>query len=78
VRHTWVPGGIATQALANTDNHVEGIEKLIEHGEGLVRDAVGHHEDAATHVEAHLEDVNSSRRSGGDDNHCTFEARVAG
>jgi hypothetical protein len=41
----------------NTDNHVEGREKLIEHVEGVIRDAVDCHGDQVTHVDAHLGDV---------------------
>lgn len=62
----------------NTDNHIEGREKLIEHVEGVVRDAVDRYEDEVTHVEAHLGDVNSGEKSGGDDMRCLFEARLAG
>ena len=61
-----------------TDNHVEGREKLIEHVEGVIRDAVDRYEDYVTHVEAHLGDVNSGGKSGADDMRCMFEARVAG
>jgi ribosome-associated translation inhibitor RaiA len=66
------------QVQVNTDNHVEGREKLIEHVEGVIRDAVDRFEDEVTHVEAHLGDVNSGEKSGPDDMRCMFEARVAG
>lgn len=66
------------QVQVNTDNHVVGREKLIEHVEGVIRDAVDHHEDEVTHVEAHLGDVNGSEKSGANDMRCVFEARVAG
>jgi hypothetical protein len=38
----------------NTDNHVEGCEELIEHVEGVIRDAVDRCGDQVTHVDAHL------------------------
>jgi ribosome-associated translation inhibitor RaiA len=66
------------QVQVNTDNHVEGREKLIEHVEGVIRDAVDRFQDEVTHVEAHLGDVNSGDKSGADDMRCMFEARVAG
>ena len=61
-----------------TDNHIEGREKLIGHVEGVIRDAVDRYEDQVTHVEAHLGDVNSGEKSGANDMRCMFEARVAG
>jgi len=66
------------QMHVETDNHVEGREKLIEHVEGVIRDAVGHFAGQVTHVEAHLGDVNGSEKSGADDMRCLLEARVAG
>ncbi|HLL17966.1 MAG TPA: HPF/RaiA family ribosome-associated protein [Rubrivivax sp.] len=66
------------QVQVNTDNHIEGREALIEHVEGVIRDAVDRYEDDVTHVEAHLGDVNSGEKSGADDKRCMFEARVAG
>ena len=66
------------QVQVNTDNVVEGREKLIEHVEGVIRDAVDRYEDQVTHVEAHLGDVNSGEKSGADDMRCMFEARVSG
>ena len=66
------------QVQVETDNHVENREKLIEHVEGVIRDAVDRYEDQVTHVEAHLGDLNSGGKSGADDMRCLFEARVAG
>lgn len=66
------------QVQVETDNHVEGRERLIEHVAGVVRDAVDRYEDQVTHVEAHLGDVNSGEKAGSDDKRCMFEARVAG
>ena len=65
------------QVQVETDNHVEGREKLIEHVEGVIRDAVDRYEDQVTHVEAHLGD-SSGDKSGTDDMRCMLEARVAG
>ena len=48
------------QVQVETDNSVEGREKLIEHVEGVIRDAVGRYEGHVPHVETHLGDVNSA------------------
>jgi ribosomal subunit interface protein len=66
------------QVQVQTDNHVEGREKLIEHVEGVILDAVDRYREQVTHVEAHLGDVNSGEKSGADDMRCMLEARVAG
>ena len=66
------------QVQVNTDNHVKGDQKLIDHVEGVIRDAVDRYADQVTHVDAHLGDVNSGEKAGSDDMRCMFEARVAG
>ncbi|MEO6279393.1 HPF/RaiA family ribosome-associated protein [Roseateles sp.] len=66
------------QVQVETDNHVEGREKLIEHVESVIRNAVDRFAGQVTHVEAHLGDVNGSEKSGADDMRCVLEARVAG
>ena len=66
------------QVQVETDNHLEGREKLIQHVEGVIRDAVHHHRDRVTHVEAHLGDAGSGDKSGAADMRCMFEARLAG
>jgi ribosome-associated translation inhibitor RaiA len=66
------------QVQVNTDNHVEGREKLIEHVESVIRDAVGRYAEHVTHVDAHLGDVNSGEKAGPYDMRCMLEARVAG
>ena len=70
--------GNAVQVQVNTDNHIEGREALIEHVQGVIRDAVDRYEDDVTRIEAHLGDVNSADKAGPDDMRCVFEARVAG
>ena len=66
------------QVQVETDNHIEGREKLIEHVEGVIRDAVHHYRDQVTHVEAHLGDGNSGDKSGNADMRCLLEVRLAG
>ncbi len=66
------------QVQVETDNHVEGRDKLIDHVESVIRDAVGHHKERVTHVQAHLGDANGGEKSGADDMQCLLEARLAG
>jgi ribosomal subunit interface protein len=66
------------QVQVETDNHIEGREKLIAHVEGVIRNAVARYQDRVTQVEAHLGDAISSDKSGAADMRCMFEARVAG
>jgi ribosome-associated translation inhibitor RaiA len=70
--------GNAMQVHVETDNHVEGREKLLEHVEGVIRGAVHRFAGQVTHVEAHLGDVNGSEKSGANGMRCLLEARVAG
>lgn len=64
------------QILLNTDNHILGDQRLTEHTEACVQDAIGRFENHITRVEVHLQDVNSQK--GGDDKRCMMEARLEG
>jgi ribosome-associated translation inhibitor RaiA len=66
------------QVTVETDNHIENRDRLIEHVEGVVRDAVDRHEDRISFVEAHLGDVNGAARAGAADMRCMLQARIAG
>ena len=66
------------QVQVETDNHIEGRERLIEHVERVIRDAVDRYRDHVTHVDAHLGDASSGDKAGAADMRCLFEARVAG
>lgn len=61
----------------NTDNHVEGRDKLAAYVEDVVTDILGRFRDRITRVEVHLSDENS-HKGGGDDKRCVMEARVEG
>jgi len=61
----------------NTDHNIEGDERLAEHVEGVVEDALSRFADLITRVEVHLADVNA-QKSGEDDKRCMLEARLRG
>jgi ribosome-associated translation inhibitor RaiA len=61
----------------NTDDKVEGREKLSRRVEAEVSRALGHLRDHITRVEVHLSDEDSDK-TGGDDKRCLMEARLAG
>jgi ribosome-associated translation inhibitor RaiA len=65
------------QIQVNTDNHIQGSERLTRHVEAVVEGSVGRFADRITRVEVHLSDDNSSVKSGGDDKRCLIEARLA-
>jgi ribosome-associated translation inhibitor RaiA len=61
----------------NTDSHVQGDESLIRHVETVVANALDRFSPQITRVEVHVRDKNAAK-SGGDDKHCTMEARLEG
>lgn len=61
----------------NTDDNVEGREKLARRVEAEVSRTLGHLSDHITRVEVHLSDENSGK-SGRDDKRCLMEARIEG
>ena len=62
----------------NTDNYIEGKERMKTYFEGVLNDSLKRFEDKITHLEVQLGDENSSSKAGGDDKRCMLEARVAG
>lgn len=66
------------QIQVETDTPIERHKELSDYVTSVVRNAVGHHADHLTHVEAHLGDANSADKSGDKDMRCMLEARVAG
>lgn len=62
----------------NTDNNIEGKEKMQVYFESLLETALKRFEDKITHLEVQLGDENSSSKTGGDDKRCMLEARVSG
>jgi ribosome-associated translation inhibitor RaiA len=65
------------QVQVHTDNHIQGSVELKQHVAETLNDALARFGDRITRVEAHLADVNSSAKGGGDDIRCSLEARPA-
>lgn len=65
------------KVLLNTDNHIEGREKLQAEVESVVESALEHFVDRLTRVEVYLGDENS-KKGGDNDKRCTMEARIEG
>ena len=61
----------------NTDNNIQGDDRLAEVAENTITSALGHLTNRLTRVEVHLSDVNSGK-GGSDDILCTVEARPEG
>ena len=66
------------QVLLNTDPNVDGRQRMAEHLQAVVRDALEQFGEQVTRVEAHLADANSNAKTHGDEIHCTLEARLKG
>lgn len=61
----------------NTDDNVEGRERLVRRVEAEVSRTLGHLSDHITRVEVHLSDEDSDKTKG-NDKRCLMEARLAG
>jgi hypothetical protein len=66
------------QILLHSDPNTDGSQLMAEHVKMVIKGAMGRFGERITSVEAHLSDVNGQAKSGGDDIHCTLEARLAG
>lgn len=66
------------QIQVNTDNHIEGHERLRAHVASVVEGTLGRFGERITRVEVHLTDENSNAKAGDHDKRCVMEARVAG
>jgi hypothetical protein len=66
------------QILLHSDPNTDGSQLMAEHLKIAVEGAMGRFGERITSVEAYLSDVNGQAKSGGDDIHCTLEARLAG
>ncbi len=62
----------------NTDNQIEGHERMIQYTQKLVGGALERFGDWVTRVEVHLTDENSAAKDVGNDKRCVMEARIAG
>jgi ribosome-associated translation inhibitor RaiA len=61
----------------NSDSSVMGTDNVAERIEATVRGKLKRFEERLTRLEVHVTDVNG-RKHGGDDKHCTIEARPRG
>ena len=66
------------QIQINTDDNIEGSDRLAQQVEAVVRDALDRFGEQITRVEVHLSDANSGQKGGVDDKRCLLEARLAG
>ncbi len=61
----------------NTDNHIEGRERMEAYFRSVLEENLQRFEDQVTRLEVHLGDENSEK-FGTDDKRCMIEARLAG
>jgi len=61
----------------NTDNNIQGSERLNEYFEETISNALNRFRSQITRIEVHLADENSSKE-GQNDKRCTLEARLEG
>lgn len=61
----------------NTDNNIEGTEKLETFVSKKIRSGLKHYADYVSRIEVHLSDQNADK-GGTDDIQCKIEARVEG
>lgn len=66
------------QIQVNTDNQIEGRERLISKIEEDVTHSMKRFVEKLTRVELHISDVNSDKKTKGDDIRCKLEARPRG
>lgn len=66
------------QVLLNSNHTIRGDLRLTDIVEGEVERVLGRFEESVTRVEVHLNDVNSSTKTGNDDKRCQMEARLKG
>lgn len=66
------------QILLHADTHTDGSHLVAEHLKAVVTAAMARFGERITRIEAHLSDANGEAKSGGDDIHCTLEARLVG
>lgn len=66
------------QIQVNTDNQIQGGEKLTQQVNAVVERALGRFGERITRVEVHLSDENNSAKYGDNDMRCLMEARLTG
>lgn len=66
------------QIQIHTDHNIEGHEALVAQVTGVVENTLSRFSEHITHVEVHLSDENSNKKSGHDAMRCMMEARLEG
>ena len=61
----------------NTDNHIQGNERLTTYVQGVIQDTLSRFAERITRVEVHLHDTNGAK-GGDNDKRCAIEVRPAG
>jgi len=61
----------------NTDNHIDGSERMNEYVSERIEDGLKHYVDKITRVEVHVSDLNADK-GGADDIQCKIEVRMSG
>jgi ribosome-associated translation inhibitor RaiA len=61
----------------NTDNHIQGNERLTKYVQAVVQDTLSRFAEKITRVEVHLHDTNGAK-GGDNDKRCAIEVRPAG
>ncbi len=61
----------------NTNNHVEGSERMKTYFKDVISESLKRFEDKITRIEVHIGDENA-HKSGDNDKRCMIEARIAG
>lgn len=64
------------QVLLQTDTNIEGSQRMSEHLQTVVNDAMGRFGERVLRVEAHLSGVDGRVHLGADSIHCMMEARL--
>jgi ribosome-associated translation inhibitor RaiA len=65
------------QIQVNTDNHIEGSDRMENYFSEVLHTALKRFEDKITALEVHIGDENADKTKGGD-KRCVIEARVNG
>lgn len=63
--------------LINSDNNIDGTEKLSAHFKDIISNSLSRFSSRVTRMEVHLNDENS-HKNGQDDKRCMLEARLEG
>jgi ribosomal subunit interface protein len=62
----------------NTDNHIEGKERMNAYFESVINDSLKRYEDRISRLDVKLSDENSGAKKSEDDKRCTITAHVTG